>query len=397
MGTDGAAQAVTDEPEVRCGVPSESSVAEAILSAITEAVGSGSSLEQVLTGLATAAREIAEATYAAIGIPEPDGEAFAAFIHVGMDDDLVAEMGPLPRTHGLLDAMLRDPAAYRTNDVTTDPRFRGWWPASHPRMRSFLGVPIVARDDVIGAFYLTDKVSGNDFSPEDEDHVRMLATHAAAAIENARMFEDSRALALSEERDRMARELHDALNQSLFSLSLMGRAALSHLKTDPDSAAEELAEVIGLARRSMGELRTVIDGLRSSDLERDGLVPTVRSLAELLSRAYRTEIEVVVEGDLELEAATEHELYRIIQEALTNAVRHGQPRQVDISLTAGDEKLEIVVKDDGTGFDPGSRMERGRRLGLTSMRERAAGLGGAVAIDSQPGSGTTVRVEVPHG
>ena len=378
-------------------VPTQSSVAEAILSAITDAVGSGRSLEQVLTGLAEAAREIAGAEYAAIGIPESDGDAFAAFIHVGMDDDLVASMGPLPRTHGLLDAMLRDPAPYRTADITTDPRFRGWWPATHPRMRSFLGVPIVARGDVIGAFYLTDKIDADAFGGDDEDHIRLLATHAAAAIENARLFEDSRTLALSEERDRVARELHDALNQSLFSLSLMGRAALEHLETDPAHAAAELGEVVALSRQAMGELRSAVEGLRSPDLERDGLVPTLRRSAVLVGRVYGIEIEVVVDGDVNLEPRNEHELYRIIQEAQTNAVRHGDPDRIDIRLAATDKGLEATVRDDGVGFDPDSRIDRGRRLGLTSMRERATALGGTLSIDSAPGAGTTVRLEVPHG
>ncbi|HSO49608.1 MAG TPA: GAF domain-containing protein, partial [Acidimicrobiia bacterium] len=150
------------------------STAEVILAAITAAVGAGRSLKDVLHGLAEAARDISSASYAAIGIPEPDGDAFSAFIHVGMKDELVAEMGPLPRTHGMLDAMLHDPEPVRLADITKDPRFRGWWPRAHPLMRSFLGVPIVAQDEVIGAFYLTDKIGAAVFTAADQANIGLL-------------------------------------------------------------------------------------------------------------------------------------------------------------------------------------------------------------------------------
>ena len=166
-----------------------------------------------------------DARYAAIGIPEPDGDEFAQFITVGMSDELIAELGPLPRTHGLLDAMLVDPSPYRTPDITQDPRFRGWWPDAHPEMRSFLGVPIVSAGDIVGAFYLTDKEGAPEFSAADEDAVVLLSSHAAIAIDQARLFEDSRELALVQERARLARELHDAMSQSLFSLQLAAETA----------------------------------------------------------------------------------------------------------------------------------------------------------------------------
>jgi signal transduction histidine kinase len=261
-------------------VDASQSTAEIILAAITEAVASGGSLEEVLTGLAETARQISGATYSAIGIPEPEGDAFAAFIHIGMSDELVAQMGPLPRTHGMLDAMLHDPDPVRLPDIKKDRRFRGWWPRAHPLMSSFLGVPIVSEGEVVGAFYLTDKIDAPEFTDEDQAGIVLLASHAAAAIEAAAMLEDSRALAMSEERERLARELHDALNQSLFSLSLTARAAARHLATDPDRAAEELNEIADLSRQAMTELRAVVDGLRTPDVDRDGLLPAIRSLAD---------------------------------------------------------------------------------------------------------------------
>ncbi len=370
------------------------STAEVILAAITEAVASGRSLKDVLTRLAEAAKDISGASYAAIGIPEPEGDAFAAFIHVGMSDELVAEMGPLPRTHGMLDVMLHDPEPVRLPDIKKDRRFRGWWPRAHPPMSSFLGVPIVSEGEVVGAFYLTDKMGAAEFTDEDQAGIALLASHAAAAIEAAGMFEDSRSLAMSEERERLARELHDALNQSLFSLSLTARAAARHIATDPGRAAEELNEIALLSRQAMTELRAVVDGLRTPDVERDGLVPAIRSLADLLSRVHHIEIEVLADGEPGLEGRAEHEVFRIVQEALTNAVRHSQADNVTVSVANGDG-LAVTISDDGQGFEPQARNFRGKRLGLTSMRDRASGLGGRLTIDSAPGRGATVRLEVP--
>jgi signal transduction histidine kinase len=375
-------------------VQSTPSTAEVILAAITEAVGSGKSLKETLSGLAETAKQISNASYAAIGIPEPEGDAFSAFIHVGMSDELVAEMGPLPRTHGMLDAMLHDPEPVRLTDITRDPRFRGWWPRAHPLMRSFLGVPIVSQGEVIGAFYLTDKIGGPEFTQEDEANIGLLASHAAAAIDAAAIFEDSRTLALAEERERMARELHDALNQSLFSLSLTARAASRHLGTDPERAAEELNEIALLAKEAMAELRAVVEGLRTPDVDRDGLLAAIRSQAALLSRVHHLDVDVEANEEPTLDGRVEHEVFRIVQEALTNAVRHAQPARVTVSLVSGDS-LQLTVRDDGLGFDPDEQNYRGRRLGLTSMRERAASIGGTLTISSSPGNGATVRLEVP--
>src|ERR687891_245247 len=204
-------------------------------------------LDAVLDRLVHAARELAGALYAALGIPDADGAEFDQFLHAGMSDDLVAELGPLPRTHGMLGAILADAEPFRTDDITQDPRFRGWWPDPHPQMRSFLGVPIVAKGDVIGAFYLTEKIGAPGFDESDERLITVLAAHAAIAIENARLFEASRELSVIEERNRLARELHDAMTQNLFSLALTAQAAGGLVRTDPARAEVEIDHVGKLA------------------------------------------------------------------------------------------------------------------------------------------------------
>ena len=370
-----------------------------VLAAVSDAVAAitaDASLERVLNKLVTAAQDLAGANYAAVGVPDSEGDTFARFITVGMSDELVDRLGPLPRTHGLLAAMLTETDPHRTQDITQDPRFRGWWPEEHPNMRSFLGVPIVARGRVIGAFYLTDKQGGGSFSVEDEDRIALLAAHAAVAIENAALLEASRTAALAEERDRMARELHDALNQSLFGLTLTSRAAASHLTSDPGRAADELDEVQKLARQALAELREVVTGLRTSDLRRDGLVAAIRSDVALLDRVHDADVSFQFSGDLGVDDVVEHEIYRIVQEALTNALRHAQADDVVVRLTAGSDATVVEISDDGSGFEPEALGIRSHRLGLTSMEERATAVGGTLEIDSGQDAGTTVRLRVPH-
>jgi signal transduction histidine kinase len=354
-------------------------------------------LDAVLDRLVHAARELVDARFAALGIPDVDGTEFARFLHAGMSDDLVAELGPLPRTHGMLGAMLSDPHPFRTDDITQDPRFRGWWPDAHPRMRSFLGVPIVARGDVIGAFYLTEKEGVSSFSEADERLIAVLAAHAAIAIENARLFEASRELSVIEERNRLARELHDAMTQNLFSLSLTAEAAAGLMRADPARAEAEIDRVRELARDTQAELRSLIFELRPPRLEADGLVATVGKDLEVLGRAHGLKADLRVHGTPELDSGMEVELYRIVQEALNNALRHAQADTIEVEVDARDGGVTVTVRDDGVGFDPGSRAIRERRLGLTSMRERAEAVGSALTVESSPGAGTTVRVEVRGG
>jgi len=391
------------EPALEAATAADPAVAVEVLAALAGAVRAitlGSSLDRVLHRLAASARDLVGARYAAIGLPEQEGDQFARFVTVGMSDELIARLGPLPRTHGLLDAMLRDPSPYRTDDITRDPRFRGWWPEAHPQMRSFLGVPIVSAGDIVGAFYLTEKLGAPGFTAADEAAVVLLASHAAIAIDQARLFEDSRELALAQERGRLARELHDALAQTLFSLRLAAETAASLQADDPAGAAAQVEVVRRLAGQAADELRTIMDGLRPADLERDGLAATVRSHVVLAARAHGVEVDLDVAELPELDPDVEHQVLRIAQEAVTNALRHARADRVAVRLgpheRRPEERVVLTVRDDGRGFDPDARGLRSRRLGITSMHERAASVGGVLRIRSAPGRGTTVELEVPR-
>jgi signal transduction histidine kinase len=357
------------------------------------AVAAERSVESILQKLAHAARALVGARYAAIGIPDGEG-AFAQFITSGMSDKLVASMGPLPRTHGLLGAMLESEQPYRTGDIHDDPRFRGWWPRAHPDMRSFLGVPIVSRTGVIGAFYLTEKEGADDFSAADQRLIEMLAAHAAIAIENARLYEQSRELSIAEERNRLARELHDSVTQKLFSLVLSAEAAATLLDRDGSEARAELERLQELAREAMDELRTLVFELRPPAVDSEGLATALRKHVDVLRRAYRREIGLELIGTPSGAPRIERDVLRIAQEALQNALRHAGADHVELRLDARNGRLVMSVTDDGVGFDPAAPELRSRRLGLTSMEERAQAIGGTLSIDSTPGAGTTVRLEV---
>ena len=263
-------------------------------------------------------------------------------------------------------------------------------------MRSFLGVPIVAASGIVGAIYLTDKVGAEGFDEADQQLIEMLSVHAALAIEKANLYERSRELSIVEERNRLARELHDAVAQKLFATVLAAESAGTLLARDQAAAAAELERVQALAREAMGELRSLIFELRPASLEQEGLAATLRKQVDMLRRLHGRDIELRIAGAARPAPEAEGEVLRIAQEALNNALRHANAERIELRLDARDGRLVVTVADDGVGFDPAAPGVRSRRLGLTSMEERARALGGALAVVSRPGEGTTVTLEVPQ-
>jgi signal transduction histidine kinase len=336
--------------------------------------------DAVLERLVDAARGLAGARYAALGVPDEDGDGFSRWISAGLTDDEIDAIGPLPRTHGLLGAALHDPAPFHSPDVRSDDRFAGWWPSAHPDLDAFLAVPIVFRGDVVGAFYLANKAGG--FSAEDERLVGVLAAHAAVLIEHSRLYEASHELSVLEERNRLARELHDALTQSLFGLRL-------RLEAGDNAGASSLLDDI------FAELRSLILQLRPPALEVDGLVASLAKHLDVVGRTHGIATRLAAGPVGDLAADTEQALFRIAQEAITNVVRHAGASLATVSVERVDDHLVLEVSDDGRGFDPEHHAISSRRLGLVSMRERAADLGGTLTITSAPGDGTTVRTQLP--
>ncbi|MEU8653025.1 GAF domain-containing sensor histidine kinase [Streptomyces sp. NPDC048737] len=365
-------------------------------------------VRDVLKTIVASARELLDAQYAALGVPDDHG-GFAQFVVDGIDEERWKAIGPLPRQHGILAAMLHEARAERLADVRKDPRFEGW-PSAHPEMSDFLGLPIRDGDEVIGALFLANKlcpdgvnpprsepVGGCGFTEDDEELLAILAQHAAIALTNARLYERSRELTIAEERSRLAHELHDAVSQKLFSLRLTAQAATTLVDRDPARAKGELQQVAALAAEATDELRAAVVELRPAALDEDGLVATLRTHVQVLDRAHSARVTFTAHGVRALPAAQEEAFLRVAQEALHNALRHSGAEHVEVNLHKRGPDTVLRVVDDGSGFDPTAVRRAGRHLGLVSMRDRAGGVGGSLTVQSAPGKGTTIEMEAPGG
>jgi signal transduction histidine kinase len=366
----------------------ESYVAELrLVSQAVLAVSRQLSTRDVLAVIVRSARTLAGARYAALGVPDDRG-SFAEFVVAGMTQAQQRAIGPLPRQHGMLAALLKSSAPERLADIRKDPRFEGW-PAAHPELTGFLGVPVKNGEDVLGIIFVANKRSGS-FTARDEELLTLFAAHAAIALTNARLYERSRELSVLEERARLARELHDAVSQRLFSIRAHARAAEVLVAKDPARAARELAAIAEVGAQAYGELRAVIDGLAPPEL--DGLAESLRRYALLAGRAHGIAVRLTACDVPELDPRVQAAAFRVAQEALHNALRHSGASEISVTLSRTRSRVILEVADDGTGFDTG--LASGG-LGLASMRDRAAAVGGSLRVTSAPGAGTRVRLSVP--
>jgi signal transduction histidine kinase len=364
------------------------------LDALSDAVGAITteiSLDRVLRRLAEIAAHLVNARYAALGVPNDSG-GLSQFFTYGMTEKQVARMDHLPVGHGLLRELLHQPNPIRLEDMSRDPRSDDFC-AAHPRMTSFLGVPIISKGVTLGSLYLSDRLDNRPFSEEDERLITLLAGHAAIAIENARLNDQLRRLAIIEERDRIAMELHDGIIQQIYAVGIkldIARATLSpkpEIDAQLQSATTDLNRVIEDLRRyirdlnkgvsfavHLGEqLKEVFDGFRSV------------SGARLV-----TDIQT---GLTHLTGDKVHMATQVAREALSNIARHAHASEVYVELQDTGSALELTISDNGAGFDPDTAT---RGKGLDNMIQRAALLHGAVWIDSAVGRGTTVTVTLPH-
>ena len=262
-------------------------------------------------------------------------------------------------------------------------------------IRSWLGVPLLVQGHIIGMLTLDHEQPGH-YTPRHADLALTIANQAAIAIENARLFEQAQTLAVMVERQRMARELHDSVSQALYGIALGARTARALLDRDPIAAIEPIEYVAALANAGMAEMRALIFELRPESLAEEGLVVALTKQAESLRARHQLDVQLDLCEEPDLPLATQAALYRIAQEALHNIVKHARASAVTLRLcapTAQAPLLALDIHDDGVGFDPDGAFPG--HLGLRSMRERAAQLGGTLAINSALGCGTQIRVRVP--
>jgi signal transduction histidine kinase len=353
-------------------------------------------VRDVLQVIVRSARSLVGARYAALGVPD-EGNSFAEFVVDGISSAEWQAIGPLPRRHGMLGVLLTDGKPERLADIRQDPRFEGW-PAAHPQMSHFLGVPVRDGDQVLGIIFAANKISAaaekHGFTERDLQVLSLFAAHAAIALTNARLYERSQELSVMQERSRLARELHDAVTQKLFSIRAHARAAAvlaARDPFDPDRVKAEIEVVGTLGAEAHAELRAVIDGLAPPDLQAGGLTESLRRYAVLAGRGHGTPVTFTAAELPALSPRTEAALYRVAQEALHNALRHSGAGTVSVRLARTGRRVILEVGDDGHGFTPEAPSSG---VGLASMRQRAKNVGGALTIKSGA-SGTLVRMTVP--
>jgi len=354
------------------------------------AVASPLAVHDVLQMIVRSARSLANARYAALGVPDDHG-SFAEFVVDGIPAWQRKAIGPLPRQHGMLGVLLREGQPLRLDDIRADPRFEGW-PAAHPDLSDVIGMPIRDGTAVLGIIFAASKRGAGGFTERDEQLLSLFAAHAAIALTNARLYERGRELSVLEERTRLARELHDAVSQKLFSISVKARAAAMLVSRDAPRAIAEMQSVVALSGEAHAELRAVIDGLAPPDLAAGGLVGSLRSYAALAGKSHGVRVWVCADELPALAGQRETVLYRVAQEALNNALRHSGASEICVSLALRQRRVVLEVSDHGQGFAADAPSGG---LGLASMRERAEAVAGTLTIVSAPGEGTLLRLVVP--
>lgn len=358
-------------------------------------VASDLTLPGILDRIVSRAAELVDARYCALGVIGEHG-GLSEFRHVGVDEATVAAIGHYPEGKGILGLLIRDPCPIRLADLREHPDAFGF-PAGHPPMRTFLGVPIRVRDRVFGNLYLCEKRDGKEFTAGDEEVIVALAAAAGVAIENARLHERLQELAIIEDRERIARDLHDRVIQRIFAAG-MGLQAAERLVTQPQ-AAERIAAAIDELDATMREIRATIFALGQSAAT--GLTEEIHRAARDARDLLGIPVEVHLDGPVDqiVPVAVGEHLLAALGEALTNVARHARARRVDVVVTAGPD-LTLRVLDDGDGCPPptdAAPHPPGHGRGLDNLARRAEGFGGRCRLLPRPEGGSVLEWQVPLG
>jgi nitrate/nitrite-specific signal transduction histidine kinase len=326
-------------------------------------------LPELLRHLVEEACELVGARFGALGVLNEARTALDQFVTVGLSDEEEEQIGARPTGRGVLGLLITDPEALRLDDLRSHPDSYGY-PAHHPPMDSFLGVPVRVRGEVYGNLYLTDKLNADAFSEDDEFTAGALALAAGAAIENNRLNAAVSLLRMLEDRDRIARDLHDQVIQRIFAvgISLQGATRIG----GP-------SEIIDRVNQAVDDLDATIDHIRTAifDLE-DGLG----------DRGLRRSVL-----DLATQRVADHAL-AVLREALTNVSKHAHATQVLVGVTLGEE-LRIEVTDNGVGATVPEGGAVGGGRGLRNLRSRAERLGGSLEVEASGEAGTRLVWCVP--
>jgi signal transduction histidine kinase len=385
-----AVEAAWDRADLR-----ETSAQVEALDAATRAIAGVLDIDLVLQLIVDRVAALADAQYAAIGIVDSLGR-IERFIMTGVSREQRERIGEPPHGHGLLGLIIREGRSFRIPEISAHPDSYGF-PPNHPPMGSFLGVPVTIKGGSIGNLYLTNKRNSADFSEADQALVERFALHAGIAIENARLHSQVQRLAIVEERDRIARDLHDGVIQSIYGVALS-------LEDVPDLIEDDRAEAIGRVDRAIDRLnlairdiRNFILGLGSETLGGTDLEAALATLADEVGLTTTIDVEVAADDAArigqELGLGRRIQLLQMAREALSNTARHSRASQGRLSLRQDAGAAVLEISDNGRGFDP-QAVPPGH-LGLANLRDRAVSMGGSVSIESAPDAGTRIIVRLP--
>ena len=349
---------------------------------------------RILRRIVEAAVGLVDARYGALGVLDDTGTRLSQFITVGIDDEQHRLIGSLPEGHGILGRLIDDATPLRLPDLREHPDSYGF-PPHHPPMRSFLGVPVRVRDQVFGNLYLTDKTSAEVFTDVDEELVIGLAAAAGVAIENARLHARVQQFALVEERERIARDLHDTVVQRLFATGLSLQRTTRLVATDADQATTRIEAAVDDLDLTVKHIRSAIFRLESPRLSSGGgLRSHVLALGREAAGALGFEPRCFFDGPVDAGVGDDlaADLLATMREALTNIARHARASQVDVEVLVTDDVV-LRVLDDGVGLPPGE-MSGGR--GLKNMHTRAALRHGRFEVRPNDPAGTILEWRVPR-
>jgi signal transduction histidine kinase len=350
-------------------------------------------VEQVLQLIVDRVRELVAAQYAALGIVD-EADQITQFITSGITREERRAIGDLPHGRGLLGLIIRENRSYRIPTIASHPESYGF-PPNHPPMDSFLGVPVTVKGEVVGRLYLTNKQDAAEFSADDQALIETFALHAGIAIENAHLHEQVQRLAVVDERDRISRDLHDGVIQSIYAVTLSLDDVPELVGEAPAEARQRVDDAIDALHAVIRDIRHFIFGLLPLLLDSGSLLDGLRALAGELRRNTTMEIEVVGEEPEGLPLEVIAELLSIAREALANVARHSGATHASMRLDAPNANLRLEIADDGRGFKPDVDVVRGHH-GLANMRARCEALGGTFDIESGNTTGTRIIVVIPR-
>lgn len=376
----------------------EDSLDAAALNAVDEAARAIAGLldiEDALQLIVERVRTLVGARYAALGIMGPDGR-IQRFITSGMTPHEREAIGPLPRGRGLLGLIIRKARSYRIPNIAAHPDSSGF-PANHPPMTSFLGVPVTSRGQSVGNFYLTDKAGATEFTPADQRLVELFALHAGIAIDNAQLHQQAADLAVVQERDRIGRDLHDGIIQSLYAVSLSLEDVPEMMAASPGEAGSRVDAAIDSLQGSIRELRNFIYGLRPETFGGADVPAGIVALGEQFRYNTLADIDLDVDPEAARDLSPEQgaDLLHLVHESLSNAARHSRARHLVVTFSRREDGAVLVVADDGVGFDASAPVAPGHQ-GLGNMRARAEAIGATIRVESAKDEGTRIIVLVPH-